>query len=148
MIRDNSSSVVFASQPKTSFVLAASPSKTSTSAGRKQLGSISMYSSYFLRIQDPTVQKPNGRNHKRRPFVWWPSRSHQTHHVGAFATSPPGTRGHTPQSRLASRLPRINFICRPALILPAALMIFLVTDVSPRRYESWLNKIPLDANKS
>ncbi|CPU64749.1 Uncharacterised protein [Mycobacteroides abscessus] len=51
-----------------------------------------------------------------------------------------------PQSRTASRLPRYRCCCRPALIAATARVILRVTNVSPRRGDSWLNRIPLTAN--
>ena len=35
--------------------------------------------------------------------------------------------------------------CLPSLMLTAAWVIFLVTNDSPRRGDSWLNRIPLQA---
>ena len=48
--------------------------------------------------------------------------------------------------RLLSRFPSRSWSCSPHAIRPAARVIFRVTNVSPRRSDSWLNKIPFTAN--
>src|SRR2546429_620122 len=53
--------------------------------------------------------------------------------------------GAYPQSRDASRFPRYNLSCRPARIFATARVILRVTNVSPRRGLSWLNRMPLQA---
>src|SRR4030095_16099780 len=56
--------------------------------------------------------------------------------------------GAWPQSRSASRLPRYSLSCMPALIRATAREILRVTNVFPRMIDAWLNKIPLQANRS
>ena len=52
------------------------------------------------------------------------------------------------QSRLASRLPNDTLSCNPARICATASVILRVTNASPRRGDSWLNKMPLLACNS
>ena len=55
--------------------------------------------------------------------------------------------GAYPQSRTASMLPTHRLSSSPARIRAIARVILRVTNVSPRRGDSWLNKIPLTAKR-
>ena len=48
-------------------------------------------------------------------------------------------------SRRLSRLPKYSLSCRPQAMRPAARVILRVTKFSPRRSDSWLNRMPLQA---
>ena len=56
--------------------------------------------------------------------------------------------GAYPQSRVLSVFPRYSRSWTPALIRATARVILRVTNVSPRRGDSWLNRMPLTANMS
>ncbi len=61
--------------------------------------------------------------------------------------SPTSTKSlECPQSLLESREPISNVSCRPRWILATAWVIFRVTNDSPRRGDSWLYRMPLQAN--
>ena len=50
---------------------------------------------------------------------------------------------HYRESRFASKLLRNNSFCRPGLIVAIARETLRVTNASPRRGLSWLNRVPL-----
>ena len=52
------------------------------------------------------------------------------------------------QSRRAAVLPRYSVSCRPSLMRATARVTLRVTKFTPRRGDSWLNRMPLTANMS
>ena len=56
---------------------------------------------------------------------------------------PSTNSGAYPQSRIESMFPMYSRSCMPALIRATARVILRVTNVSPRRGDSWLKRIPL-----
>ena len=50
-----------------------------------------------------------------------------------------------PQSRRASRLPKYTCSALPARMAATAVVTLRVTNVPPRRGDSWLNRIPFEA---
>jgi hypothetical protein len=131
----------FGVHPSRRSALAGLPTRASTSVGR-------MYRSsnftYFCHSR-PRWPKENSRKSRTvyAVLVATTKSSGSSHcsirHIASTYS------GAYPQSRTESRLPMYNSDCTPAAIRATARVILRVTNVSPRRGDSWLNRIPFVA---
>src|SRR5258708_4224482 len=142
-MRTSSSNRTFGSQSRIFFAFDASPSSTSTSAGRSYRRSC-FTNCFQSRSACAKAASTNSRTVCVSPVASTksaPSPSCTIRHI------PSTYSGAYPQSRFASRLPRNNSFCMPCLMAATAREILRLTKVSPRRGLSWLNKMPLLAQR-
>ncbi len=134
--------MVWAFQPSSRWAFEALPIRASTSAGRVKPSSKRTWSFQ----SSPTCAKAASQNSRTE----WPSPVASTKSSGSSCWSirhmPSTYSGAKPQSRTASRLPSVTWSSTPASMAATALVILRVTKFSPRRGDSWLNRIPETAN--